>query len=331
MARWRPALAALVLLSPAADAAWRAARTSSPDNVAELRDLQDRVKRINAQVAPATVGLLVGHGAGSGVIVSDDGLILTAAHVIGRPGAKVVVVLPDGKLVRAKALGLDVKSDSGMAKIIDPVPKGAEWPGAAEGKWPKAELGDSDALKKGQWVISLGHHGGPRKERTPPLRVGRFEYASTGGEKILRSDCTLVGGDSGGPLFDLDGKVVGIHSKIGMFIDQNLHIPVSVFQRQWSRLQSGEDIGKKPATLGVVLDSNLDVPTLTKVERPSAADDAGFRTGDVILAIEGERVATRAELKELFATLRAGQEVEIVVERDGRKLLLAVELGERRD
>ena len=327
MTRWRPALAAFFLALPAAHAGWDTQRVSSPENVAELRALQDRVKQTTSKVTLTTVGLLVGVGAGSGVIVSDDGLILTAAHVLGKPGVNVVVVLSDGTKVRAVALGLDAKSDSGMAKITDKVPEDARWPGAREGKWPKADLGDSAALKKGQWVISLGHHGGPRPDRTPPLRVGRFEYASTGREKILRSDCTLVGGDSGGPLFDLDGKVVGIHSKIGMFIDQNMHVPVDVFKDEWAQLKSSEDIGKKPASLGVDLDPELDAPTLFVVNRRSAAYKAGLREGDVIVRIEGEAVATRGDVKKALKALRAGQEVEIDVDRDGKTVSVTVELG----
>ena len=327
MSRWRSALAASLLALPAANAGWDTQRVSSPESVTELRALQDRVKATTARVTPSTVGLLVGFGAGSGVIVSDDGLILTAAHVLGKPGAKVMVVMADGTKVRAVALGLDVGADSGMAKITDPVPEDARWPGARDGKWPKAELGDSAALKKGQWVISLGHHGGPRPERTPPLRVGRFEYASSGRDKILRSDCTLVGGDSGGPLFDLDGKVVGIHSKIGMFIDQNMHVPVDVFKDEWAQLKSSEDIGKKPASLGVDLDPDSDTPTLFVVNRRSAAYRAGLREGDVIVRIEGEAVATRDDVKKVFKGLRAGQEVEIDVRRNGKTVSVTVELG----
>ncbi len=329
MPTWRPAAVALALAWSAAPApGWEAARTTSPDSVEELKDFQSKVKATTTKVTPATVGLLVGAGAGSGVIVSDDGLILTAAHVIGVPDTDVIVVLADGTRVRAKSLGLNSKFDSGMAKITGKVPKTASWPGADKGKWPKADLGASKVLKKGQWVISLGHHGGPKQDRTPPLRVGRYEYTNNV-EKFLRSDCTLVGGDSGGPLFDLDGRVIGIHSRIGPFIEMNMHVPVDTFKDEWDKLLAGEDIGAAPAALGADLDLDLDAPTVQKVDRGTPAGRAGMKVGDVIKTFDDHPVKTRDDLKKRLAKAKSGQEVEIEVERGGETVVLTVVLGDK--
>lgn len=329
MPAWRPAAVAIALAWSAAPApAWEAARVTSPETVEELKDLQSKVKATTAKVTPATVGLLVGAGAGSGVIVSDDGLILTAAHVIGAPETEVTVHLFDGTRVRAKSLGLNSKFDSGMAKITSKVPKTAAWPGADKGKWPKADLGASKGLKKGQWVISLGHHGGPKQDRTPPLRVGRYEYTNNV-EKFLRSDCTLVGGDSGGPLFDLDGRVVGIHSRIGPFIEMNMHVPVDTFKDEWDKLLAGEDIGAAPGSLGAELDLSLDAPTVLKVESRGAAGRGGIRVGDVIKKFDDHPVETRDDLKKRLAKAKAGQEVEIEIERGDKTVVLTVILGDK--
>src|SRR4051812_9839527 len=140
-------LSLLVPLAAQADNAkptWDPARVTAPDDVKELRALQETVKRVVDKVTPATVGVLLGMGAGSGVIVSDDGLVLTAAHVIEPPRRgggdsekrTVTLQLFDGTKVKGDILGRNPKADSGMVKITDPVPKDANWPGAKQGKWP---------------------------------------------------------------------------------------------------------------------------------------------------------------------------------------------------
>ena len=320
-------------------AAWEAARTTSPVNIEELRALQTQVKAVTAKVMPATVGLFVGNGAGSGIIVQDDGLVLTAAHVIGKPGQKVKVVLNDGTTVDGRSLGLNSKIDSGMVQITGKPPENAKWPGAAEGKWPVVEIGKSSDLKKGQWVIALGHHGGYRRDRTPPLRLGRFEFYSDK-EKTLRSDCTLVGGDSGGPLFDLNGKLVGIHSKIGFLLDYNHHVAIDAFRPDWDELAAAPkaeepDVKRsstKPkgaAELGAMLDKQKDKPTITEISPDSPAEKAGLEEGDVILKFDGEPIASRDELRTALADCKPGQTISILVLRGKKKLTIEVILAKR--
>src|SRR5262249_47816723 len=151
------------------------------------------------QVIPVTVCLQVGAASGSGVIVSEDGLILTAGHVVaGKPGRPLAVIMPDGKRYKGKTLGFDPKNDSGMAQLTDK-PEGG-------GKWPYAEIAPSKELKGGQWVIATGHPGGYKKGRQPVVRVGRIgtpTFTQPDGVSFVQTDCTLVGGDSGGPLFDM--------------------------------------------------------------------------------------------------------------------------------
>jgi len=325
-------------------AGWDAARTTSPETVEELKALQTQVKTISGKVMPATVGLFVGNGAGSGVIVKDDGLVLTAAHVIGKPGTKLKVVLNDGTFVEGRSLGLNSKIDSGMVQITGKPPADATWPGAAEGKWPTVELGKSSKLLKGQWVIALGHHGGYRRDRTPPLRLGRFEYYNKQ-EQTLRSDCTLVGGDSGGPLFDLNGKLIGIHSKISFLIDYNHHVAIDAFQTDWDELamikkDKIEDMDfKKPSVetttskggveLGATLDKEKSKPTIMEVAADSPAEKAGLLEGDIILRIDGERVKTREELRAALSNYKPGEKITIVVQRGEEMKTVRLTLGMR--
>lgn len=321
------------LTAPAAEA-WTPARVTSPASVTELKSLQDRVTEVVAKVTPATVGLLTPGGrgmtgAGSGVIVSESGLVLTAAHVIGeQPGKPVQVVLADGTMVRGKTLGVNPDVDSGMVQITGDVPEGAKWPGAAEGKWPTAEVGKSKGLKPGQWLVALGHPGGPKKDRKPPVRVGRMlDYIEK--ESAVRTDCPLVGGDSGGPLFDLSGRVVGIHSRIGSLLDHNMHVATEFFKDEWADLARGLVTGQVgQAELGVTLTGD-DEPTLKAVTPGGPAAAAGLKAGDVILGFDGEQIHSREDLIHLLGKAVPATDVEVEVRRGGGTKALTVTLGKK--
>ena len=173
---------------------------SYPRSVDDLRTIQQQVRRVLDRVMPATVGVQIGSSAGSGVIVSPDGLVLTAGHVSGKPNQNVVFLMSDGRRVRGRTLGLNHRIDSGMMKITD------------KGPWPYVPLAESSNVSPGQWVVATGHPGGYSEDRSPPVRLGRILFAN---DDVLCTDCTLVGGDSGGPLFNMQAEVVGIHSRIG--------------------------------------------------------------------------------------------------------------------
>lgn len=317
---------------------WDPLRTTSPESVAELKALESQVKTVVDKVSPATVGLLVGggvqSGAGSGVIVSEDGLILTAAHVIGRPNQNIKVILFDGTRVNAKTLGShpkdgDKEVDSGMAIITDKPPANAKWPGAKEGKWPTVPIGKSKDLKRGQWVVAMGHPGGPKTDRPPPVRVGRFDQALPQ-ESAIRTDCTLVGGDSGGPLYDLNGKLIGIHSRIGAFLEWNMHVPMEIFQDEWERLKKGDLIGKpSDVELGVVLDEESEAPTIKTVSENSPAAKAGLMVGDVIVKFNSMKVHTSDDLIQLLTGCEPGEVVNMEVQRGEKVVTLKVVLGRK--
>jgi S1-C subfamily serine protease len=197
----------------------------APEDVKDLRALEEQVQAVIKKVTPAVVGIRIGQAQGSGVIIDKEGHVLTAGHVSGQPGRDARVILPDGRQLKAKTLGQNRSIDSGMVQITE------------EGDWPYVAMGDSAELKKGQWVVAIGHPGGFRANRSPVVRVGRVLLTT---KMIVRTDCTLVGGDSGGPLFDLDGKVVGIHSRIGGIITENIHVPVATYRDTFDKLAKGE-------------------------------------------------------------------------------------------
>ena len=197
----------------------------APRSLEDVKALEERVQKVIAKVLPATVGVRIGNSAGSGVIVSEDGLVMTAGHVVGKPGQDVTFFFHDGKTAKGKTLGMFVTADAGMMKITD------------AGKYPFVELGTSADLKSGTWCVALGHPLGYQPGRPPVVRVGRVLRIREG---VIQTDCTLVGGDSGGPLFDLEGRVIGIHSRIAGPTDVNLHVPVDIFRENWDRLLKGD-------------------------------------------------------------------------------------------
>lgn len=334
---------------PTAAPAWDTARTTSPETVDELKALQAKVKAVYTKALPTTVALLLGGdgagSAGSGVIVSDDGLVLTAAHVIGKPREPVVFVLPDGKTVRGISLGLNSLNDSGMAKITDAPPKG--YAGAKDGKWPFSEMGSANDLKKGQWIVSLGHPGGPKRDRPPPVRTGRFvnfDKASPPFRRndLLCTDATLVGGDSGGPLFNLDGRVIGIHSEIGDTLDQNRHVPLEKFKDEWDRMARGDILYFRRASdreaaikvvLNVVFDKKAEKAVIEELGdvdgKPGAAEKAGLEAGDVIVKFNGHAVKSADDLRLMLPSYKVGEMVKVQVDRSGSLITYDLKLAEK--
>lgn len=195
------------------------------DNLEELRRLQGRLAELNRKVSPSVVGILIGKARGSGVIVSKDGLILTAGHVSAAPGREAKIFLADGRTVKGKTLGGVNPVDAGMIRIMEP------------GEYPYAEVDKEDSARQGDWCVTLGHPLGYRPERPPVLRLGEILLDE---ENLLQSDCVMVSGDSGGPLFSMDGKVIGINSRISEQTTQNFHVPIRIFLRYWDEMLAGE-------------------------------------------------------------------------------------------
>ncbi len=284
-----------------------------PENVQDLRAIQERVKKVMAKVTPATVGIRIGHAAGSGVIINKDGYVLTAGHISGEPDRDAVVILPDGRQLKGKTLGANVSIDSGMIRITD------------EGEWPFVEMGDSSKLKEGAWCLALGHPEGFRKGRTPVLRLGRVLTRS---DRALRTDCALVGGDSGGPLFDLDGKVIGIHSRIGELLTFNLHVPVDTYRTTWDRLAKGEVWGgRRGPYIGVHLNEDDRECRIVRVDKDSPAEKAGLRPDDVVIRFGQDTVEDLDDLLTLIKERKPGDEVPIRVRRGKKILELKIVIG----
>jgi serine protease Do len=296
----------------------------APDSRKDLEALQKSLIGALPDARAATVCIELSEGSGSGVIISADGLILTAAHVSGGVKKKVTVVLEDGTKLKAETLGLVADSDAAMIRITE------------KGTYPFVEVDRAESARLGDWVFSFGHSGGFDKERGSVVRLGRLVRMANA---TFQSDCTLIGGDSGGPLFDLNGKLIGIHSRVGQQLQSNMHVPMSEFITHWDGMMASEFIGEGPFAekpvkgsgfLGLATEARPDGGLrVTKVGAKSPAEVAGIKEGDVILKLNETDLADREQMQGLLKEMAAGDEVVLEIQRDGKPQPLTLNLGER--
>lgn len=281
----------------------------------DVRKLEAKVSELSRKALPATVALVSDQtgASGSGVIVSGDGLIYTAAHVVeGNDG--MTVHFADGSEGKAKVLGANLSKDIAMARM------------EGDGPWPFVPVGESKPLEAGDWVAAMGNSKGYDPDRPAPLRFGRV--VSDGPGNYLTTDCTLIGGDSGGPLFDLEGSLVGINSSIGRSWINNNHAGVDGFSDDRERLLAGEVWGElqmnpmmnpEKAAMGVTLgDETRDGGVIVIAVAPGGpAAQAGIRPGDILRSINGTRLRGGGNLMGLLAKQAPGDVVRVGLVRNG--------------
>tara|TARA_B100000674_G_scaffold52603_3_gene36411 strand:+ start:8328 stop:9278 length:951 start_codon:yes stop_codon:yes gene_type:complete len=289
-----------------------------PESKQDLLSIQAKLQATLKNAKQAVVAIQSGGGSGSGVIVSREGLVLTAGHISGRPGRSVKIVLPDGRRVDAVTMGGSEISDSGMCKIKQ------------DGEWPFAPMAAKGKSQVGDWCFALGHPGGFMAKRGMVTRIGRVidkQYAT------LRTDCRLLGGDSGGPLFNLDGEVIGIHSRIAKYDDANFHAPIESYLEHWDVFNEGTMISRrdlqKGGFLGVGTMETEDGLRIMSLVNESAAQKGGILKSDVITAIDGEPIDSQEELIIVVGSKEPGDEVLIDLRRGKKDLSISLELGKR--
>ena len=307
----------------------------------DIQAILARVQRsVVAVETSATTSSGVFEGAGSGIILSADGLVLTNAHVIGSIG-DITVVLPDGSREEATLVGASPDDDLALIQVqeVDDL--------------VAADLGSSDDLQVGDEVIAIGNAlnlgGDPTVTRGIVSAKDRDLSAEgvtlTG---LLQTDAAINPGNSGGPLVNVAGEVVGMNTAI-VADAQNLGFAIAIdTARPIIRdLQSGEgQVTPGQAFLGV---SSTDVSELpedvrlrfqitvdegafvTEVVPDSAADEAGLRAGDVIVAIDGDDVSESSEVREAIIEREAGDTIELDIIRGGEEQTVEATLEERGD
>ena len=277
--------------------------------------MESHIVQLAARLRPVTVRLRLGDAKGSGVIISDDGYILTAAHVSNRIDRQVAIELSTGEIVQGVALGAHFTLDAGLVRITDSRYRGR--------KWPTAVMSDGQTPQPGAWCLSLGHPGGTTDGQQAVARMGRVLKSR---DWVLQTDCELVGGDSGGPLFDMAGRVIGINTYIKESIDSNFHVPVGIFQRSRKQLEAG-DVVHCGASLGIFGEPHANGLRITRVVDESPAVQCGLQVGDQLLAYDSERVNSTEDLAQRVRKERPGKIVQLRIVRDGVSMHLNVELG----
>lgn len=211
-------------------------------DVAGARDLQSRIAAVLPKVLAASVGVEIAAGdgrhTGSGTVISPEGLVLTAGHVSTEPNVRAMIVLPDGRRLEARTLGLHWQgaADCGLIQCQ-----------LAEGERIDAvELAPAESLSVGEWVIAVGYTYGSFQGRdsTPPaLRIGRIRRMREGSGSI-EMDAPLASGDSGGGLFDLEGRLVGVNSSAGPEPQFNNSTSVAFVHSKMEAMLKGEVSGR---------------------------------------------------------------------------------------
>ena len=314
----------------------RAARGPVPGQLPEgmPEEMQELFRRFLGPDAPAPVPRGDGISQGSGFIVSADGYVLTNHHVVD--GAeRIVVRLSDRREFTARLVGSDPQSDVALLEI--------------DGKdLPTLPVGESRALRPGQWVVAIGSPFGLDHSVTAGIvsAVGRANpYANQQYVPFIQTDVAINRGNSGGPLLDTRGRVVGINSQIfsnsGGYMGVSFAIPIDMVMNVVAQLRetgtvSRGQIGVSLQELDPEMVRQWGLPDargalVTRVFPGTPAERAGLEPGDVIRSFNGTRVDTSSDLPPLVGALPPGTEVTLSLLRDGREREVALELGKLGD
>jgi len=272
-------------------------------------------------------------GQGSGFIISKDGYILTNNHVVGDADT-ITVTLHDGRKLDAEVIGTDPKSDVAVIKV--------------EGKnLSMIELGDSDALEIGEWVIAIGNPFG--LDATVTVGVvsakGRGDVGIADYEDFIQTDAAINPGNSGGPLLNLEGKAVGLNTAIfsrsGGYMGIGFAIPIKMAKHIKEQLVETGKVTR--GYLGVYMEpvkpelaeyfglkQNQGV-SVNRVVPDSPAAEAGLKAGDIIMEMDKRKIDSPQQFKNAIAMVEPGTEIQLLIYRDGKELTKKLEVGSLSD
>ncbi len=267
---------------------------------------------------------------GSGFIISADGYIFTNNHVIERAD-KILVKLSDGREYKADVIGRDAKTDLALIKIK---------PGNS---LPVVEIGDSEKLRVGEWVIAIGNPFGLEQTVTAGIVSAKGRVIGAGPyDNFIQTDASINPGNSGGPLFNMEGKVIGVNTAIvaqGQGI--GFAIPISMAKNILPDLKSKGKVTRGWMGISVQevtedIAKNLKLgqrsgALISEVFKGDPADQAGLRPGDVILEVNGKNINDTHQLLILIASFHVGDKVNVKVSRDGQEKTFQVPVAERKD
>jgi serine protease Do len=266
---------------------------------------------------------------GSGFIIKADGYILTNAHVVGN-GGEVTVRLTDKREFKAKVIGSDARSDVALIKI--------------DAKdLPVVEIGDPNKAKVGEWVAAIGSPFGFENSISAGIVSAKGRaLPDEGYVSFIQTDVAVNPGNSGGPLFNLNGEVIGINSMIysrtGGYMGVSFAIPIDVAMDVANQLQSHGKVtrgrmGVQIQELSQELAKSFGMKDakgalVASVEPGSPADKAGFKSGDVIVEFDGKPVTDSRELPRMVGMTKPGTDAKVKIYRQGEEKTLTVAVGE---
>lgn len=271
-------------------------------------------------------------GSGSGVIIREDGIIVTNNHVVGEDTSEAEVRLSDKSHAIARVIGRDKETDIAVLKI------------ETDRKLPAAQFGDSRSLKVGQWVLAVGNPMG--LDRTVTLGVisgiGRERLNLSKYENFIQTDAAINPGNSGGPLFNLRGEVIGINTAIiHMAQGIGFSIPADMVSGVVDQLVSQGRVVRGWLGVGIqALTKELAKQfgikegqgvLINEVYADDPAYAAGIKPGDIILMVEDQPVDSPNQLSRLVAQVGPGEKAKIRLLRDGKEMIYHVPMAERQE
>ena len=270
-------------------------------------------------------------GEGSGFVISPDGYILTNAHVVDDAN-EVTVRMTDRREYRAKVVGMDRRTDVAVLKIDAK-------------SLPVVQVGDPRGLKAGEWVIAIGSPFGFENSVTAGIVSATARSLSDAYTPFIQTDVAVNPGNSGGPLFNLRGEVVGINSQIysrtGGYQGVSFAIPIDVAMDVKNQLVTTGHVqrGRIGVTIQEVNQPLADSFRLSRprgalvsqVESGGPAEDAGLKPGDVILAVNGHDIERSSELPPLVAAIKPGQQATLTIWRDKSEKTVRIKIAELED
>ncbi|MEM8950754.1 MAG: DegQ family serine endoprotease [Pseudomonadota bacterium] len=271
---------------------------------------------------------------GSGFVVDPEGFVVTNNHVIAEAD-EIQVVFNDDKSYEAELIGKDTKTDLALLKIKD-----------SDGPFPSVEFADSDAVRVGDWMIAIGNPFGLGNTVTAGIISARSRDIRAGPyDDFLQVDAPINRGNSGGPSFNLDGKVIGINTAIfspsggnvgiGFAIPANLAVPVINSLKEDGRVKRGW-LGVRIQTVTDEIAESLGLDEssgalVASVTSGGPAELAEIEPGDVVLQFDGKKIDRMRGLPRIVAETPIGKAVDVLIWRRGEEQTVQVELGELPD
>lgn len=270
-------------------------------------------------------------GSGSGVILTEDGYIVTNNHVIDKAD-DIEVVLNDNRSFKAQIVGVDPLTDLAVIKVD-------------EDDLPTMPVASSDQVRIGQWVLAVGNPfsltstvtAGIVSAKARNINILRDQAAI---ESFIQTDAAINPGNSGGALVNLEGQLIGINTAIasptGTYSGYGFAVPSNLMRKvvedliEYGKVQRGY-LGVMIRDVDATLsrEQDLDVTEgvyVSELVEGGAAEEAGVEVGDVILSVDGRKVRTSPELQAAIGTHRPGDEVELIIDREGDRETLEVTL-----